>query len=384
MGTFPELKRLSLVPVDDPWLSSGNGARHSRSFLHSMSPPDPHRKVTQREIANALGVSVAAVSLALRNSPELSETRRREIREFAERMGYRPNSAAAELAAYRRHSVSQPIAATLAWVNTWRPARKLRSYRQFDAYWKGAEGAAAKLGYRLEEFRFGEELHSGRLHEVLQARGIRGLLLPPQQEEPGWGDFPWGDYSVVRFGQPIRHPAFHIVSSDQVGNAMRAFRAIRAKGYRRIGFLTNEADMVRRGGHLFEAGFLMAQRFIGEEERVPICVITDMDDAGRPAEVARWVKGHAVEAIFTDVAEAPAILAKGCLRVPGDVAVAVTNVADIAVPAGIDQHPAEIGRVGVLLLHSLLTNHEQGVPAKPRQVLVDGTWVDGASVPERG
>jgi LacI family transcriptional regulator len=347
-----------------------------------MSDPASPRPVTQREIATALGVSIAAVSLALKNSPELSAAKRREIQEFADRMGYRPNSAAAELASYKRVSASQPITATLAWINTWKPASKLRSYRQFDGYWTGAEAAAAKLGYRLEELQLESGLHPHRLHEILQARGIRGILLPPQREEPHWGNFPWDCYSVVRFGQSMKYPACHIVSSDQVGNAMTAFRMIRLKGYRRIGFLTNEAEMVRKGGHLFEAGFLMAQRFVEEEERVPVCVVTDTNHSARIGKMTRWMEEHGVDAIFTDIAEVPSILSAVGLRVPEDIGLAVTNVADIAVPAGIHQHPIEIGKVGAFLLHSLITHNERGIPAIPRQVLVDGTWVDGPSLPD--
>jgi LacI family transcriptional regulator len=347
-----------------------------------MSDPDFPRPVTQREIATALGVSIAAVSLALKNSPELSEAKRREIQEFADRMGYRPNSAAAELASYKRVSVNQPITATLAWINTWRPASKLRSYRHFDAYWIGAEASAAKLGYRLEEFQLESGLHPNRLHEILQARGIRGIMLPPQREDPHWGNFPWDCYSVVRFGQSMRYPACHIVSSDQVGNAMRAFQMIRLKGYRRIGFLTNEVEMVRKGGHLFEAGFLMAQRLVGEEERVSVCVVTDPNNSARVSKMVTWMEEQGVDAIFTDIAEVPSILSSIGLRVPEDIGLAVTNVADIAVPAGIHQHPLEIGKVGAFLLHSLITNNERGIPAIPRQVLVDGTWVDGASLPD--
>jgi hypothetical protein len=63
---------------------------------------------------------------------------------------------------------------------------------------------------------------------------------------------------------------------------------------------------------------------------------------------------------------------------------AVTNVADIAVPAGIHQNPVEIGKVGTHLLHSLVMNNERGLPAIPKQILVDGSWVDGASLPGRG
>lgn len=348
-----------------------------------MAGSDSTRPITQREIATSLGVSIATVSMALKNSPELSEARRREIQEFADRMGYRSNSAAAELASYKRHSAHQPITSTLAWINTWTPAGRLRSYRQFDAYWTGAEAAAAKSGHRLEEFALGADLHPNRLHEILQARGIRGILLPPQPEEPHWGNFPWERYSVVKFGQSVRHPACHAVSSDQVGNAMTAFQAIHAKGYRRIGFLTDE-EMARRGGHLFEAGFLMAQRFVEEEERVPIHKLAKAEDPQRADGIARWVEQHGVEAIFTDLAAAPSLLAMTRLRIPEGIGMAVTNVADIAIPAGIHQNPVEIGKVGAHLLHSLMMNNERGLPAIPKQILVDGSWVDGASLPGRG
>jgi LacI family transcriptional regulator len=235
----------------------------------------------------------------------------------------------------------------------------------------------------LEEFRLESGLHPHRLHEILQARGIRGILLPPQREAPHWGNFPWDCYSVVRFGPSIRYPACHLVSSDQVGNAMRAFGMIRSKGYRRIGFLTNEAETVFRGGHLFEAGFLLAQRLVDEAERVPICVVTDTHSPAGVDKMVEWLEEQRVEAIFTDIAEMPALLDSLGLRVPEDIGLAVTNVADIAVPAGIHQHPMEIGKVGTLLLHSLITNNERGIPAIFRQVLVDGAWVDGASLPDR-
>jgi LacI family transcriptional regulator len=351
-------------------------------FYPPMSGSSSQRPITQRDIADALGVSIAAVSLALRNSPELSEARRREIQELAGRMGYRPNSAAAELAGHKRGSAACPIVATMAWINTWRPAARLRSYRHFDGYWRGAEEAAAKFGYRLEEFQLGRGLHPMRLHEILEARGIRGILLPPQPGQPQWDDFPWERYSVVKFGRSLSDPACHVVSSDQVANAMKAFQMIRANGYRRIGFLTKE-ERVQRGGHLFEAGILMSLRFVAEDERVPILVLTETDRPTRVRSLQRWLEAHRVEAVFTDVAEAPALLEAAGLRVPEDVALAAANVADIGIPAGIDQHPAEIGRVGVLLLHALMTTHECGTPEIARQVLVDGSWVDGASLPVR-
>lgn len=54
--------------------------------------------MTVRDIAAEEGVSAAAVSLALRNSGQVSEGLRERVREAAERMGYRPNPL---LAAYQ-------------------------------------------------------------------------------------------------------------------------------------------------------------------------------------------------------------------------------------------------------------------------------------------
>ncbi len=273
--------------------------------------------------------------------------------------------------------------ATVAWINAWRPAAKLRSYKQFDAYWQGAGEAARKLGYHLEEFRLDGQVTPERLHGILQARGIRGILLPPQNPHPDWGDFPWSEYSVVRFGRSLKNPAAHVVSSGHVANAMLAYARMRELGYKRIGLMTNEDAMVKRGGHLSEAGFLMAQRLVPGRERVPICAVGELPNSGRAARVAEWVRKHRIDAILTDMAQCPEILAKGGLRVPDDLGLACTNIMDIGVPAGIHQNPEEIGRVGLLMLHSLITDHARGIPAITRQLLVEGRWVHGPTLPDR-
>src|SRR5205823_5144385 len=108
----------------------------------------PH--VTLRDLARALGVSHVTVSLALRNSPKISEARRAQIKKVAEEMGYRPNAMAAALAHFKQSSKTHPVQAGLAWLNFWPNPKKLRSYAEFDRYWIGAQAAAEKLGYHLE------------------------------------------------------------------------------------------------------------------------------------------------------------------------------------------------------------------------------------------
>lgn len=347
------------------------------------SDPASGRAVTQRDIARALGVSNASVSLALRDSELLTKQRREEIQAAAVRMGYRPNPAAAELSRHKNNSTIAPTHAALAWINAWQPAEKLRSYKQFDFYWRGADEAARKLGYHLEEFRIDGNVSLERLHGILAARGIRGIFLPPQSPHPDWLGFPWEKYCIVRFGRSLKNPASHVVSSDHVANAMLAFARMRELGYKRIGLITNEDALARKGGHLSEAGFLMAQRLIPEDERMPICVVGELPNTGRAGLVAEWVRKHRIDAVLTDVSQCPGILAKGGLRVPDDVGLACINIMDIPVSAGIHQNPTEIGRVALLMLHSLITDNARGIPPITRQSLVEGNWVDGDSLPDR-
>lgn len=347
-----------------------------------MEPDPTPARLSLRDLGKLLGVSHVTVSLALRNNPRISKDVREKIQQAALELGYTPDPMLAALAQYRKGKSTAPITAAIAWINAWDPPEKLRSYREFDAYWVGAGKAAAKFGYRLEEFRLGGGLSPERLHQILTARGITGILLPPQKPHPNWGSFPWQNYSVVRFGRSLKQPETHVVTADQVANTMLAFKKIQERGYRRIGFVTHEAD-IHRSGHLFEAGFLMAQRSVPEKQRLPVCMIGGGPRTGRLEAVLAWHKKYKPDAIFTDEPDVPDILKRAGIRVPDDIGLAVTTTLDSAADSGIDQHPEEIGRVGFLMLNSLVNDGARGIPAIFRQNLVEGSWVDGTSLPRK-
>lgn len=335
-----------------------------------------------RDIARKIGVSHVTVSLALRDHPRISAAMRRKVREVAEEIGYRPDPRLTALANYRKGKSETSTPAGIAWINAWPDPSKLRSYREFDLYWKGASAAAEKYGYRLEEFRLGEDYPPQRLHRVLSTRGIRGLLLPPQDPQPEWDDFPWSGYSVVRAGSPLQSPRCHLVTADHLANMMLAFEKIRERGYKRIGFVTDGRETPR--GHLVESGYRTARRLVDESDRVPVLVMNAFQQAEHQEVLAAWLANHKADAILTNMAGLPAMLESIGLRVPEDVALAATTVLDVDVDAGIDPHPEEIGRVGFLMLNSLINDGAHGIPAIFRQTLVEGSWVDGESLPDRG
>jgi DNA-binding LacI/PurR family transcriptional regulator len=61
--------------------------------------------VTMDDVAARAGVSRAAVSLALRNSPKVSAARREQILQVAAELGYRPNINASRLARARTGTI---------------------------------------------------------------------------------------------------------------------------------------------------------------------------------------------------------------------------------------------------------------------------------------
>ena len=332
-------------------------------------------RVTLRDLAKTLGVSHVTVSLALRNSPHISKARCKQVQEMAQAKGYRPNPAASALANYKRESKITPIHAELAWLNLWKSPKDLRSFAEFDRYWQGAFGAAEAYGYRLEEFVCGASMPLSRLEKVLVARGITGILLPPHRHSPDWEGFPWQNFSAVRFGRSIDTPRVHLVGSDHVANTILSFKEIQKRGYERIGFVTGTA---RDSGHLFEAGFYMAQRTVCERLRLPILALTEDD---QPSKLSAWLSKTKPDAVLTDVQRVPEWIRKCGYRVPEDVGLAVTSILDGNANAGIYQNPEEIGRVGVLTVLSLINDNALGVPPIFRQHLVEGRWVDGFDLP---
>ena len=339
----------------------------------------PASPVTLRDIAKAVGVSHVTVSAALRNSPRISEKRRLQIHEMAEQMGYRPNAIAAALARFKSASSATPVQAALGWLNLWSSPEKLRGYREFEYYWRGALAAAEKFGFHLEEFACGKRTPLSRVEEILVARGINGLLLPPHGaragRSPEWGRFDWSQFAIVRFGRTLETPRAHVVAADEFANTVLATDEIAARGYQRIGFVTGFPyhDRLRH----FDAGFLFAQQDMDEKPAVPVCNLDEANPAWSRKRLAPWLKREKPDAILSDYAFLAPLLKEIGVRVPEDVGLAVTSILDGGGDAGIDQNAIEIGRVGMLMLVSLLHDNAYGIPPIFRETLIKGEWVDG-------
>jgi LacI family transcriptional regulator len=344
-----------------------------------MNTPQPSR-VTLKDIARKLGLSHGAVSLALRNSNEIALATRERVQATAREMGYQPNAMAAGLAQFKRNSTSKPINATLGWLNFWADPKKLHSFKEFECYWQGAQASAEKFGYRLEEFACDPKASLSQLEKVLIARGIKGLFVPPTgMETTNWGGLHLENFSVVRIGRSLETPSPHNIAPNQMANAMLAFDEIHKKGYKRIGY-AGEPWI----GWTYAPGFLWAQMMtLPEKSRVTPFLFHHSESAHSQQSFEKWLQTEKPDAILTENALLPDMLAKAGYRVPDDMGLAALTVLDCPIDAGIYQNPEEIGRVSVLLMVSLMNDHDRGFPAIPREILIKGRWMDGDSLPNR-
>jgi hypothetical protein len=128
----------------------------------------------------------------------------------------------------------------------------------------------------------------------------------------------------------------------------------------------------------------MAQECVVEEKsRIPIYKADEANPASALSGIGRWIKKHKPDAILTDIQIMVDLVKKCGYRVPEDIGVAAMSILDGGADAGIDQQPEEIGRVGLLVLASLINDNARGVPPIFREILVEGSWVDGSSMPPR-
>jgi len=340
-------------------------------------------RVTLNDIAKRYGVTKAAVSMALRDSPRISRERREQIQKLAREMGYAPDPFLAGLSKYRFGNAAAKSVGAIAWLNHWQEPARLRSYRDFELYFQSSKKAARALGYKLEEVFWPQDCPAEVMQKRLLKRGVLGLLIPPHPPETDWTGFDWNHFSLMRFGMTVKWPDSNLVTADQQGAMVMAVSRIHERGYRRIGLIYSEAHDQSMGGGYY-GGFLWAHRVLAIQNFLPPldsdCKTPELADRTR-RNLKTWMKEHRPDAILSASVEAVSFLYELGCRIPEDVGLAGMSVNDIAADAGVDQGSENIGRIATEMLIKQISLKEQGIPADPCRILVECRWRDGKTLP---
>jgi LacI family transcriptional regulator len=345
-----------------------------------VNTPPP---TTLKHIAEQVGLSVAAVSMALRDHAAIPATTITRVKRVALKLNYTPNPAGSALAAHRQQLRVRRDFSVIALVSNW-PTREdwLRrpSAQRLQA---GAVDRARAYGYELQHFWARENgMTPARCSRVLTSRGIRGLILAPLEHPNSRLDLDWEKFSTVTIERPIRYAHFHHIVPNYSADLRLAWARLREYGYRRIG-LVIEAGLAERVAHQWEAAYAFEQsRPTAATASIPTLVVAAATPVGT---IGAWLRQHKPDAVISRCNEVLAATAAEKLRVPRDLGYASLNVVDDAAGvSGIRQHREVMGAAAVDALHGLLHRNHRGPHAVAQGTQIDGSWHEGRTVRKLG
>ena len=273
------------------------------------------RKVTLKQIAKELDVSISTVSKSLRNSLEISEDTRQKVQAFAKLYNYKPNNIALSLKNKKTKTICIIIPEII--------------HHFFTTVISGVEHVANEKGYNvivcLSDESFDKEVIN---MEMLANGSIDGFILSLSKETQAKKDF-HHITEVINQGMPV--VMFDRVTNDIlcdkviIDDSLAAFNATQFlinKGFKKIGLLTT-VDYVSVG-KLRTEGYTKA--LLLNDIKVDYNIIVKIEDTEYfENQVTELLSNQKPEAVFA-VNEIFAVTAlkvahKLGLKVPQDISI---------------------------------------------------------------
>jgi LacI family transcriptional regulator len=339
---------------------------------------------TTRAIAKKLGVSNATVSLALREHPRIPEKTRARIRAAAEEMGYFRDPAISKLMTRIRSTKPVGEMAKIALLNMDSVSDLSTKSPYHDALLNGMKEQGAHLGYQVESFWLKEKhMTQSRMNQILESRGIQGMIIPPIYPFGTRLKLNWKFFSVVTIGYSLLEPRFNRIVGNQRQAVFNSLQRLLETGHTRIGAVWHSA-------HDFRMTFIASSVFswfhdqIPPSRHIPYLTITEQDPRN-PEIIDHWLSTHKPDAIVTHDPSLHETLTSMGYNIPKDFSLITEgSVVQNASLSGYYVSPKEVGRRAVKMLDSQLMQNEFGIPTIPVTTLVYMHWAEGATVKRRG
>jgi len=341
-----------------------------------MSPP--FNRITLKDIAEAAGVSRMTVSLALREDRSLPETTRSRIKAIANKLGYQPDPDLIRFMEVIRAKKQKGVPSKIAYLTAYENRFDWRKESTQWLYFEGAHGRARECGYVLEEHWLREPgMTDRRLSEIIRNRGIEGVIVAPLPgHEPIFDGFCWDYASSVELGYSLSRPALNRACNHQFQSMMLLFLSLSDFGYSRIG-LAMPRSQDERVNHHWRAAFLTGQSLRTKPARH---LAPFLPEKWSKSAFEEWFRKSRPDCLITIGRDAAGWLARMGIRTPRDVGLANVDLSpDMHGITGIDQNSRKVGAAAVDLLISQMRHNERGIPAVPRIVMVEGTFIRGST-----
>ena len=337
-------------------------------------------RVSMRDLAKEAGVSVSAVSLALRNSPKVSPAKRKAIVRIAKRMGYVKDGRVTELMEHLRTFRAKKQLATVAILVLDFGRADLALYPRIRSLISGIESEAQDNGYDVD-LMFLEDMKVSpkRLRNILTARGIKGVVVMPFQTGVGKLDLDLSGFCVSTAGYSIINPMLNRACPDYLQMMDELLEQICRLGYTRIGFImTYGSGGV--GHKLYSYAYLYYSTLIEESLRIPILRRRDIALDG----IQKWMEKYQPDVVISS-GKIYRILQDLGYRIPDDLGFASLEIVeDHKEASGLDHRMELVGRESLKLSFSDINLNNPGVPEHPKTVLIDSHFKPGNTLRKVG
>ena len=300
------------------------------------------------------------------------------LRQLAAEMGYQVNPLVSALMANLKKSRISKFKPMLGLIHCHPDPESRRNSPHYQALTHGISEQADSLGYRLTEFWLeAGGMSDRRLNQILDARGISGLILGPSFSSGREIDFEWEKFSVVAIGYSTYLPDVHRACSHQLHAITVTMSELQRLGYQRIG-LAMCRHIDNRVDHNYKAGFLLMQDMIPQRSRIPILWMDRILDESLFNE---WFEKHQPDVIVTTHLQIQEWLAGRNLSIPGDIGFAHLDTPDTEGGiSGINQRWYMLGTTAIDIIVGMLQRNERGKSPCSRTVMIEGEWIPGSTV----
>lgn len=340
----------------------------------------PKNQISQREIARRAGVSLSAVSLALRNSPKISSATIQRVKAIARETGYIKDPRVTELMAHLRTTRDNRKSSNLAVLVPEIKRSEFSHYFPIRTVLEGLESQADDLGFNLDLFLL-EDLRLGpeRLRSVLITRGIKGMIVMPFRSGVGRIDFDFSGFCAATAGFSIIDPKLDRACPNYLQMMDELLEYHFELGYSRPGLVMNYS----RGGigyKLFSSSYLFFQTMLPEEQRIPILQKEMISDEG----LKQWIETYRPDSIISAGSVYERLIKIG-YSIPTDFGFASIDLSEPPQDAcGVNHRYRLIGAETVSLVAAALNLNRTGIPDNPRVILVDSHRKPGFTLPRKG
>jgi LacI family transcriptional regulator len=337
--------------------------------------------ITIRDLAHLAGVHHSTVSRALSRSSRISPAVQQRIARLASKHGYHLNPMVSAFMSHRRQTRAITVNTTLAFLSN-HPIGL--SWRRFDSLvqnYTGAAKQAARRGYRLEEFSLAQPgLTPRRLAQILRTRNIQGIIVGSLARPLTALEFDWQQFCAVAIGFSLIEPPLLHVGNDHYHSMQMALRECHQRGSLRPGLvLTHSIDQRSHGRWL--AAYLYQQRLSKGSERCSPFIgsngpFFEFD------KFSHWLareKPDSLIGIPLLPTEGWREMLSGFPRKIGWITLDLTNPGGW--DSGIFQNHERIGATALDQLVMLVERNQPGPLTEAQNLLIQGTWMDGKSMP---